>query len=85
VSKQSPQEYRFLYRATWKKILHGTYAVIEDVQREGDVFTMRGQADLGKLYGGRYEYEGTATPTNFFSTYRSKIDHGTFRMTRPEL
>ena len=82
VSKESPEKYRFLYRATWKTILHGTYAVHQDVQREGHVFKMRGGADLGKLYGGRYEYEGQATHTNFFSTYRAQGDHGTFQMTR---
>jgi hypothetical protein len=43
-----------------------------------------GEADLGKLAGGVYKYSGHATPTNFFSTYKSKYDHGTFQMTRPE-
>ncbi len=33
--------------------------------------------------GGVYHYDGDATPTNFFSTYKSKYDHGTFQMTRP--
>jgi len=83
VGKESPNGYRFLYRATWKKIFRATYEVVQDVQREGNLFTMRGGADLGKLYGGQFEYEGRATPTNFFSTYRSQKDRGTFEMTRP--
>ncbi len=82
VSKESPERYRFLYRATWKKIFHGTYTVFEDVRHEGNVFKMHGGADLGKMYGGRYEYDGEATPPNFFSRYRSRDDHGTFQMTR---
>ena len=82
-TRESPEQYRFLYRATWKKILHGTYPVNQTVRREGATFQMRGGADLGKLYGGHYEYEGQATPTNFVSTYRSKGDHGKFEMTRP--
>jgi len=83
VSKESPEKYRFLYHATWKKIFHGTYTVVEEVQRKGNAFEMNGSADLGTVYGGRYQYDGQATPTNFFSTYRAKEDHGTFLMTRP--
>jgi hypothetical protein len=83
VTQESPEKYRFLYRATWKKIFHGTYSVLQDVERDGDVFKMRGGADLGRLYGGRYEYEGEATPTRLFSKYRSAKDHGTFEMSRP--
>ncbi len=44
----------------------------------------KGRADLGWCGGGIYQYQGHATPTNFFSTYRSDYDHGTFRMARPE-
>jgi hypothetical protein len=83
VTKESPEKYRFLYRATWKKILHGTYTVWQDVEKAGDVFRMRGGADLGRLYGGRYEYKGEATPTRFLSNYRAAKDHGTFEMSRP--
>ena len=39
--------------------------------------------NLGWLAGGVYHYEGRADATNFFSTYTSKYDHGTFQMTRP--
>jgi hypothetical protein len=83
VTKEAPEQYRFLYRATWKKVFHGTYTVRQDVQREGNTFKMRGGADLGKLYGGHYDYEGEATPMHFHSTYRAKEDHGTFEMRRP--
>ncbi len=43
----------------------------------------RGSEDLGALAGGVYSYEGQADRTNFFSTYKSKYDHGTFEMQRP--
>ena len=42
-----------------------------------------GSEDLGALAGGIYTYEGQANRTNFFSTYKSKYDHGTFEMNRP--
>jgi hypothetical protein len=42
-----------------------------------------GAEDLGKAYG-VYRYEGKATATNFYSTYKASFDHGTFQMTRPK-
>ena len=42
-----------------------------------------GSENLGVLAGGLYTYEGNATATSFFSTYKSKYDHGTFQMKRP--
>ena len=43
----------------------------------------RGSENLGVLAGGVYTYEGYSDPTNFFSTYDSKYDRGTFEMNRP--
>jgi len=43
-----------------------------------------GSEDLGKLAGSVYTYDGHANATNFFSTYKSKYDRGTFEMTRPK-
>jgi hypothetical protein len=48
-----------------------------------DTFQFHGAASLGWYAGGTYSYAGVASPTNFFSTYESKYDHGTFEMTRP--
>jgi hypothetical protein len=84
VTKESPGKYRIHYRATWKKILHGSYNVEVAVRREGGTFKSTGGADLGWKYGGHYSYEGDATPTEFTSTYKSKGDHGTFKLKRPE-
>jgi len=59
------------------------YTVPLQVERTNDTYRFQSEADLGWLAGGVYRYEGSATGTNFFSTYRSKYDHGTFQMTRP--
>lgn len=83
VTPLTPEQYRFYYNATFWKIFNGSYTITQQVQRVDHTFKMRGGADLGTIYGGYYTYEGEATPTNFFSTYRSKHDHGVFRMTRP--
>ena len=60
-----------------------SYTVPLEVRREGDAFRFDGGADLGWLAGGQYHYHGTATATNFHSTYDSKYDRGVFDMTRP--
>ena len=53
-----------------------------DVKPAGGLWQFSGQEDLGKPYG-VYRYEGKASGTNFFSTYKASFDHGTFQMTRP--
>lgn len=76
--------WQFRYHATWAKILSGGYTTyhIAIPQRSGS-YKISGQHDLGKLFGGTFHYEGTATPTHFKATYRSSNDHGIFEMSRP--
>lgn len=50
---------------------------------DGAVVHFQGQKDLGFFAGGVYRFDGTASPTNFFSTYQSDQNSGTFRMKRP--
>jgi hypothetical protein len=84
VARLDGSRYRARYKATYRKLFRFGYAVEMLVTRSGDgVFQFRGQADLGWWGGGVYRYEGTATATNYFATYQSKYDHGTFQMTRP--
>jgi hypothetical protein len=83
ISAQGEGKYQARFYATYRRILHFGYPVTLDAQKTNDVFKFKGEADLGWLAGGRYEYEGQITPTNFFSIYRSKHDHGVFQMTRP--
>lgn len=72
------------YHAKYKKIFSFGYTVPLQVEKAAGVYNFKGEADLGKLAGGVYQYEGTASATNFTSTYRSKYDHGYFRMQRPD-
>ena len=77
--------YRARYRATYWKVFRFGYTVeMQGTRSAGDTFSFHGKADLGWWGGGVYRYEGKATATNFFSTYQSKYDHGTFEMTRPQ-
>jgi len=75
--------YQARFHAKYKRILSFGYDVPLQVIHDGSVFRFTGEADLGKLAGGIYTYEGNASPTNFFSTYKCRYDHGTFQMTRP--
>jgi len=84
VTKMNDREYEARYRAKYKKILSFSYAVPLSVERTGEIYRFKGEADLGKLAGGVYRYDGTASSTNFISTYNSRYDHGYFRMARPE-
>jgi hypothetical protein len=71
------------FYATYQKWLHFGYTVPMTVRASTNRVAFDGSVDLGKLAGGVYRYTGYTTPTNFFSTYKCKYDHGTFRMARP--
>ena len=51
---------------------------------QGDTFIFTGQADLGKLAGGLYHYDGNGTVQRIDINYRADKDHGTFQLERPE-
>jgi hypothetical protein len=84
VSQQEQGDYAARFRATYKKLLKFSYTVSLKAEQRDGVWHFHGEEDLGKLAGGVYQYEGTVTPTNFHSTYRSPYDHGVFEMQRPE-
>jgi hypothetical protein len=72
------------FRATYGHALHFTYTVALETQPHEIGWEFNGEANLGKLAGGIYYYEGRATPTNLVSTYKSKYDHGRFELARPQ-
>jgi hypothetical protein len=77
--------YEAHFHATFWKILRASYRVPLRFEEVNGLTVLHGQQNLGRLSGGVYTYEGQATPENFFSTYESKYDHGTFEMKRPQL
>ncbi|MDB6057009.1 MAG: hypothetical protein JWO95_853 [Verrucomicrobiales bacterium] len=83
ISKIDEQHYSAQFHAKYKKILSFSYTVSLIATNDASGrHNFKGEADLGKLAGGRYTYEGFATPTNFFSRYNSKYDHGIFELSR---
>lgn len=78
--------YDVKFHAAYKKwiTVHFGYTVRMETKPSHDgVVAFHGSENLGKLAGGVYTYDGHADPTNFFSTYKSKYDRGTFEMQRP--
>jgi len=64
--------------------VHFGYTVRMETKPSTNGIGFHGSEDLGALAGGVYTYDGHASPTNFFSTYKSKYDHGVFEMKRPD-
>lgn len=73
--------YRARFHAKYARVLSFSYTAELTLKQGPEQWNFEGSADLGKLAGGVYHYQGHVTETNFFSTYRSKYDRGTFRMT----
>jgi hypothetical protein len=85
ITAQTNGAYSARFHAEYKRVFRFrfSYTVPLTVTSGEDRWRFQGEADLGWYAGGKYTYEGFANATNFFSTYRSKHDHGTFEMTRP--
>lgn len=75
--------YRAWYHAKYKRILSFAYSVNVETRKIPEGHSFLGEADLGKLAGGAYSYEGTATNGHYHATYKAKYDHGIFKMQRP--
>ena len=73
------------FHAAYKKwiTIYFGYTVRLDAKPGTNGVAFHGQQNLGRLAGGVFTYEGYANTTNFFSTYKSKDDHGIFQMHRP--
>jgi len=84
MTRKTESEYDARFKARYKKIFSFSYTVPMQVKRSGNSWKFEGEADLGKIAGGVYNYTGAASTTNFFSTYDNKYDHGKFEMARPK-
>ena len=85
IAKKNNNSYLVRFHAKYKLLFRFSfgYTVPLEVEERGGRFDFEGEANLHWYAGGVYHYQGSATPTNFHSTYRSKADHGSFDMTRP--
>ena len=84
VEMLEPSVWRMWFRGEYAGVFRACYSTDFSARREGDHWTFSGGSDLGALAGGRYSYEGSTTPTEFRSAYRSARDHGEFRLKKLE-
>ena len=84
MTRESDELFQARFRATYGGIFRFSYSVPLTLQPHDFGWELSGEANLGKLAGGSYYYEGRIAPTNFAATYRSKYDHGLFELRRPE-
>ncbi len=77
--------YSARFHARYHRVINLTFGYSADLsaQAAGDQLRFHGQADLGWYAGGVYHYEGSATASDFHSTYSSRYDHGDFILGRP--
>ena len=83
VTETAEHRYRAHFHATYKGILRFTYVAELHGGPSNNVVFFSGTADLGKLAGGVYKYDGSADGTNYLSRYDSSYDKGSFKMARP--
>ena len=84
LTRENDTRYRARFKATYWKIFRADYAVTFTGELRAGAWQFNGDKNLGWFGGGVYHYEGRLTPTNFFSTYRCKYDHGTLELGRPK-
>lgn len=82
ITRESDGLYATRYHATYGKALTFEYTVLMAAALEGASWKFIGNADLGPLAGGIYDYAGTVTGDTFQSTYKAAGDQGTFEMAR---
>jgi hypothetical protein len=83
MTRLDEHRWRATFHATFGKVLKACYAT-ELIGARGPetTVTFRGSSDLGVFGGGVYDYAGEVSGDLFSSTFRSRTDHGTFRMRR---
>lgn len=83
LTPQNGSQFEARFHAKYAGLLSFAYTAPLTVTNEAGVWRFSGEANLGKLAGGVYRYDGSASPTHFHSTYRAKSDHGVFELRRP--
>jgi len=84
VSKSEDGKYVANFEAVFGKVFTHKSTVTLTVTVDGEKWRFRGEQDLGVLSGGVYTYEGHTDGKEFYSTYDSTLDKGTFQMKRAE-
>lgn len=93
MTRLDERRWRATFHATFARVLKACYStelvidrgpersVAPAPERPASV-AFKGSSDLGVFGGGVYDYAGEVSGDRFTSTFRSRTDHGTFRMRR---
>ena len=86
ISKKEVDLYETRFHAKYKLsilTISYPYDMVMTINSSGDTYYFKGEANLGRLAGGVYQYDGIGTINHLAINYRSPKDHGTFRLQRP--
>ena len=83
VTPTGDDTYRARFDATYALLLRFGYTMEMTADAREDVTYVAGEQDLGKRYGGVYEYDGESDGRTFRINYRTKSDYGHFALKRP--
>ena len=75
--------YRAHFNASWALFARFEYVAAMEVERREDHIHFAGQADLGRMAGGVYRYDGHTDGHILYCKYKSSNDHGYFKLSRP--
>ena len=76
LTQLAPDRYEGFFLARYMKFLTVCYTVELRLNQSEYPCAFEGEANLGSLAGGVYQYRGTIDPRRFFSTYRCSYDFG---------
>lgn len=74
--------YRATFHARYARLLRVCYSVELSARPAGQGVALKGEADLGRLAGGVYTYEGQADGGQLQCSYGCRYDHGTFSLAK---
>jgi hypothetical protein len=74
--------YRASFHARYAKWLRVCYSIELHASSAGERMQLEGDADLGRLAGGLYHYEGETDGRHWACTYHCRYDHGRFSLAK---
>lgn len=76
-------QWEYRYRATWSGFLCAGFSVRCDAVPDGpDRWRVKGQRNLGPIFGGVFAHEATVLGDDLKATYSAKVDHGVMELRR---
>jgi len=82
VRRNSDGSHAFYYWATYWKIFRASYTIDAQIESTDHGWSISGERNLGRLFGGTYTHKGESRKGKLTATYDCRIDHGTFEMSK---